>query len=387
MAPSSPKYEPQDPSMSSQARKMLKKREKKRVKNERKAERRKSGIAKSGGQGPRKRAPELLATAQRLEELAKKQWYKAQKTREKYKLAVENQEKKEDDQEDPERLSDEQLFAVDRLPPWEKNQDRQDVEIANDPKPKEKSDDSTSSNKRKRNNEEVSEKKSKKNKKRARKSKSGEETVEIVEEVTAKYTSTEHEPTKSKSESKKSKKSKKEKKDKKKKKSEDVDVQPEATEVTFVETGKAVTDKKDKKKRKSKKEKSSGETDGDDLAEDEQRENPKSKKKGKKSSDEETLKTVAADKSDGKTKQGTEELERWNVQGLEGGSQRQAKFLKLLGGKKAGLNEKALAANAGASSRQILDSKWAEEDLEKQFKAGMKSKEMGGGKKRGLGAY
>ncbi|WKT43374.1 hypothetical protein QSH57_008210 [Fusarium oxysporum f. sp. vasinfectum] len=75
------------------------------------------------------------------------------------------------------------------------------------------------------------------------------------------------------------------------------------------------------------------------------------------------------------------QAEQWQVDDLEGGSARQAKFLRLLGGKKAGASVAASHNTKGAS-----DSTKAEADIQKQFEAGMKMKNDGGSKRRGLGA-
>lgn len=78
------------------------------------------------------------------------------------------------------------------------------------------------------------------------------------------------------------------------------------------------------------------------------------------------------------------EAEQWNVKELEGGESRQAKFLRLLGGKKAGA---AAATKVGAvSSRPHLDINKASKELEQQFEAGRRMKFDVGGQHKGLGA-
>lgn len=79
------------------------------------------------------------------------------------------------------------------------------------------------------------------------------------------------------------------------------------------------------------------------------------------------------------TKKGKQE--EINVQGLEGGSARQDKFLRLLGGKKAG----ASIAKPGSIATSKNDSVKAEAAIQRQYEAGMQLKESGQ-KRRGLGA-
>lgn len=71
--------------------------------------------------------------------------------------------------------------------------------------------------------------------------------------------------------------------------------------------------------------------------------------------------------------------EQWNVGGLEGGSARQSKFMRLLGAKKGG-------TSLGATTNIKSDSVKAEADIQRQFEDGMKSKNDGTSKRRGLGA-
>lgn len=107
-------------------------------------------------------------------------------------------------------------------------------------------------------------------------------------------------------------------------------------------------------------------------------EKPKKKKKHSKSQSEETngkRKRQDDAAEEPATKKGKQE--EINVEGLEGGSARQDKFLRLLGGKKAG----ASIAKSGSKN----DSVKAEAAIQRQYEAGMQLKESGQ-KRRGLGA-
>ncbi|KKP04004.1 hypothetical protein THAR02_03919 [Trichoderma harzianum] len=73
--------------------------------------------------------------------------------------------------------------------------------------------------------------------------------------------------------------------------------------------------------------------------------------------------------------------EQIKIQGLEGGAARQDKFLRLLGGKKAGAN----ATKPGSMASGKGNSVRAEAAIQQQFEAGMMLKESGH-KRRGLGA-
>lgn len=72
--------------------------------------------------------------------------------------------------------------------------------------------------------------------------------------------------------------------------------------------------------------------------------------------------------------------ERWNIGGLEGGSQRQSKFMRLLGAKKAGIAPTAKQPAGKGSTDRVAD------ELERQFEYGRKMKHESGGQKRGLGS-
>jgi hypothetical protein len=99
----------------------------------------------------------------------------------------------------------------------------------------------------------------------------------------------------------------------------------------------------------------------------------KDKKKSKKSSCSDDDVKATANTSSGNA-------ENWNVTELDGGSTRQSKFLRLLGGKKQGVN-----LSAPATTNDKLSSVRAEADIQRQFEAGMKMKNEGGSHRRGLG--
>lgn len=98
------------------------------------------------------------------------------------------------------------------------------------------------------------------------------------------------------------------------------------------------------------------------------------------SDDKKTKKTKSAAKS---AAERAAEGEQWNVQALDGGMQRQAKFLKLLGGGKKGAEGSDASAVASQSKADIAH---MQSSLEKQFNNGMKAKEAGLSRRRGLGA-
>lgn len=93
-------------------------------------------------------------------------------------------------------------------------------------------------------------------------------------------------------------------------------------------------------------------------------------------------KSKKAKESKGGEKQAQAAAEEVKIEGLEGGKARQDKFLRLLGGKKAGVN----AAKPGSmASKNPSNSVRAEAAIQQQFEAGMALKESGQ-KRRGLGA-
>ncbi|KAF9775923.1 hypothetical protein IL306_005920 [Fusarium sp. DS 682] len=110
-------------------------------------------------------------------------------------------------------------------------------------------------------------------------------------------------------------------------------------------------------------------------------EEPKKSDKKAKKAEKKRKRTEAKDKQE-KEAEPAAQAEQWQVDDLEGGSARQAKFLRLLGGKKAGASVAASSHNTKGAS----DSTKAEADIQKQFEAGMKMKNDGGSKRRGLGA-
>ncbi|KAH6892049.1 small acidic protein family-domain-containing protein [Thelonectria olida] len=115
----------------------------------------------------------------------------------------------------------------------------------------------------------------------------------------------------------------------------------------------------------------------------------KAEKKRKRASDavdasktDETKKSKKSKAKGGESSSGHAEAEQWQVGDLDGGAARQAKFMRLLGGKKSG----ASAPAASNVSKGKSDSTKAEADIQRQFEAGMKMKNEGGSKRRGLGA-
>jgi hypothetical protein len=160
-------------------------------------------------------------------------------------------------------------------------------------------------------------------------------------------------------------KPKKEKKDKKGKKEKKVrvvapeEVKEEAVESESEDEEPKVLEKKAKKDKKEKRDKKA----------------EKAEKKRKRAAESES-KPKAND-----SEEPAAQAEKWQVDDLEGGSARQAKFLRLLGGKKAGATAPAAHGSKGTS-----DSTKAEADIQRQFEAGMKMKNEGGSKRRGLGA-
>lgn len=76
--------------------------------------------------------------------------------------------------------------------------------------------------------------------------------------------------------------------------------------------------------------------------------------------------------------------EAWNIKKLSGGAARQAKFGRLLGGKKG--SSTAMSGSSTTSPHDHLDATKAEAEIQRQFEAGMRMKHDGGGKRRGLGA-
>ncbi|KAF5244939.1 hypothetical protein FAUST_2048 [Fusarium austroamericanum] len=149
--------------------------------------------------------------------------------------------------------------------------------------------------------------------------------------------------------------------------------------------------KKSKKDKKSKKEKKVKIVEPEEAkeevikskSEDEDEEPKVSDKKAKKAEKKRKREAEAKAKAEKNSEESAAQAEQWQVDGLEGGSERQAKFMRLLGGKKAGA---AAPAAHGSASKGTSDSTKAEAEIQKQFEAGMKMKNEGGSKRRGLGA-
>jgi len=107
----------------------------------------------------------------------------------------------------------------------------------------------------------------------------------------------------------------------------------------------------------------------------------KKSKKDKKEKKEKTEKKRKKNSANGEGAE-PEEVEQWNVGELDGGAQRQDKFLRLLGAKKAGADTNGVTkAHKGKSAASK-----AEADIQRQFETGVKMKFDGNGKRRGLGA-
>lgn len=75
--------------------------------------------------------------------------------------------------------------------------------------------------------------------------------------------------------------------------------------------------------------------------------------------------------------------DKWNVGALGGGPERQSKFMKLLGGGKAAPSP---ATQNSDKVRPTYDVQKSQEDLQRQYEAGMRMKFDGQGQRRGLGA-
>lgn len=77
--------------------------------------------------------------------------------------------------------------------------------------------------------------------------------------------------------------------------------------------------------------------------------------------------------------------DKWNVNALGGGSERQNKFMKLLGGGKASISASQGSQNS-VEIRSKSDVRRVQDDLQKQYEAGMRMKFENGGQRKGLGA-
>lgn len=91
------------------------------------------------------------------------------------------------------------------------------------------------------------------------------------------------------------------------------------------------------------------------------------------------------DTDDGESQAPATDVDRWNIQALDGGKARQNKFLRLMGGKKAGVVETS-ASSSRKDNKKIAEIKQREEELEKQFNSGMRAKHSSGNGKKGLGS-
>ncbi|KAM6487051.1 hypothetical protein HDV62DRAFT_140844 [Trichoderma sp. SZMC 28011] len=137
------------------------------------------------------------------------------------------------------------------------------------------------------------------------------------------------------------------------------------------------------KKKKDKKKKSKSKSEEGNAVE-EKTTSAKTKADGKRKREDDNAEQPASKKE--KKAKGGEKVaqattEQVKIQGLEGGAARQDKFLRLLGGKKAGAN----ATKPGSMASGKGNSVRAEAAIQQQFEAGMMLKESGH-KRRGLGA-
>lgn len=168
----------------------------------------------------------------------------------------------------------------------------------------------------------------------------------------------------------------KEKKSKKSKKAaEETEIKTEASPANggfFIDVGKA---SKEEKKRKR--------DDQDDEAPPKEKKSKKEKRE-KKEKKEKKSKKRSVDTAD--DEDDAEDAEQqWHVGDLSGGEARQEKYLRLLGGgKKTDAGDKKKEKKAG--KKALSDPIRAEQDIERQFEAGMKMKIERGGGKKGLGA-
>lgn len=160
-------------------------------------------------------------------------------------------------------------------------------------------------------------------------------------------------------------------------------VSPEAVDGTVMPV------EKRKKERKRKREAEiNGETVENNTSPAKEVEKDKEKKKSKKPRGEKLHKKYAENPGPNVQQPGTDLSEQWNVRGLGGGTARQDKFLRLLGGKKGSVSssfEGTDRSPAKTTARGRLDMAHVNEDLEKQFEAGMRMKDLHG-PRRGLGA-
>ncbi|CEJ94509.1 hypothetical protein VHEMI10033 [[Torrubiella] hemipterigena] len=127
---------------------------------------------------------------------------------------------------------------------------------------------------------------------------------------------------------------------------------------------------------------SSDESDKDKSRKRKRDDEPTPSKKAKKEKSKKEKDSKKESKKDDEAPATDVKLGNWNISELEGGSARQSKFMRLLGGGKKAADE---IAKSGAKSSK-RDSLNVEEAIERQFQEGMARKSDGGGKRRGLGA-
>lgn len=163
--------------------------------------------------------------------------------------------------------------------------------------------------------------------------------------------------------------------DKKKQKKKSKKVKAEDTDVAMTGAEEEVERKPSKKDKKEKKRKRDAEDAHDEhpTPKKEKGEKKSKRSKSKKADEEDAPKTNA-------------DAENWNVDELEGGQSRQAKFMRLLGGKKAGASAATDPTSAKKAKKGTSDSIKAEAEIRRQFETGMKAKNEGGAHRRGLGA-
>ena len=145
--------------------------------------------------------------------------------------------------------------------------------------------------------------------------------------------------------------------------------------------------KKDKKKRKEVSEDDdaveladANETPKEKSKKKEKKEKRKKDKKGKKDK-ESAEEDVPAPTIEAESK--TNGGEQWNVSALEGDAKRKQKFLRLLGGGKTNGITNSGRTVPPSSKADIAK---VQSDLERQFDVGMKMKEEGHSRRKGLGA-
>ena len=198
----------------------------------------------------------------------------------------------------------------------------------------------------------------------------------------------------------KSKKDKKDKKDKKRKReaNEDgaADTPAEAQDASAsAEPTDVARDATDDQPQKKKKKKRAGKLNGDKRSGLPKKDWAKGRAKGEDGDSDAAAKSPAAkpakekkskDKynknKDRNMARDSELADKWNVTALDGGAERQSKFMKLLGGGKASSSG---AQNSG-EARSKSDIQKSQDDLQKQYDAGMRMKLEGQGQRRGLGA-